>query len=437
MILKKRKPNGYSLNYIHTDDHEKKRIQKQKLLNTAVSSWSGFIYQGKVAIYHVLKEISNTEYELQLDSLDDFAILDSNASIISMHQVKAKKSNSFSSYKQAFEQLEDGGSIANCDSLFFHLAQEITDKTISAIEIDFPSIKIYFYNSDAYCAVDQIDTNIESLIIELMKTVYFPKDPSKASLEYAEKVRQYLDNIVVKKLFEIHQIIHDGILPETTAAYDRRIKFSRFINILSQDLNQQDLGEDYYLYQLKSDVCKYYQEYCLEYEDDLQEENLEKLNKFIIQFEGLSRDDLIKFIRNIIPHREFIFDSLSNYKDKSFTAEEIKDVLLYTLHQIDKEPDYISKSLMKWTIPLKTYSPTCINTAHRHQEKVCQRIIQNALSTDLDVLFENQTLITSNIDTPSITSHHIVRDTSDEKNIMNWRNVSLISIENAKGEIDD
>jgi len=436
MIFKKRKPNGYNLNYIYTDDYEKKRIAKEKLLNTAISSWSGFVYQGKVAIYHVLKEINNPNFTLQLDSLDDFAILDANGNIISMHQVKAKKSHYFSTYNEAFSQLQDGGLIAGCNSLHFHLAQIITDKTVPDIEIDYSPVKVYKYGISPFCSVDNIDAEIETLIIELMRTKFFPTNPSKATNEYAEKVRNNLDNILVKKLFKIHQIIHDGILPETRAAYDKRIEFLEFENILSQDLNEQGLGEDYYLYQLKSDVCKYYQEYCLEYEDELEDENLQKLNKFIIQFERLNRDDLIKFIRNIIPHREFIFDSLSDYKDKSFTAEEIKDVLLYTLHQIDKEPDYISKSLMKWTILPKTYSPTCIISAQRHQEKVCQRIIKNALTTDLDILFENQKLITSNIDIPSIASNHIVRNTEDERHIMNWKKVSLISIENAKREID-
>jgi hypothetical protein len=49
--------------------------------HTAITTWSGFIYQGKVAIYHVLQLIVNMkdgdELVLQLDSLDDFSILDS------------------------------------------------------------------------------------------------------------------------------------------------------------------------------------------------------------------------------------------------------------------------------------------------------------------------------------------------------------------------
>ena len=79
------------------------RQKYNKLLDTAISSWSGFVYQGKVAIYYVLTQIENGNYTLQLDSIDDFAIFDDNGNVLSMHQVKAKKSPNFSTYKEAFQ----------------------------------------------------------------------------------------------------------------------------------------------------------------------------------------------------------------------------------------------------------------------------------------------------------------------------------------------
>ncbi|HFQ6221182.1 TPA: dsDNA nuclease domain-containing protein, partial [Pseudomonas aeruginosa] len=59
--------------------------------DSAISSWSGFVYQGKVALYHCLKLITEgeREFELQLDSTDDFAIY-KDGKLFSAHQVKAK-----------------------------------------------------------------------------------------------------------------------------------------------------------------------------------------------------------------------------------------------------------------------------------------------------------------------------------------------------------
>ncbi|POB32564.1 hypothetical protein CRX65_16345, partial [Klebsiella pneumoniae] len=55
---------------------------EETLPGSAISSWGGFVYQGKVALYHCLKLLIEKsfqqriidDFELQLDSTDDFAI---------------------------------------------------------------------------------------------------------------------------------------------------------------------------------------------------------------------------------------------------------------------------------------------------------------------------------------------------------------------------
>lgn len=440
MEWKKRKPNGYKKSLVYTDVFDNWLKKYEKLLNTAISSWSGYVYQGKVAIYHVLKNIENNTFTLQLDSLDDFAILDEQNNVISLHQVKAKKESRFSSYEKAFKQLKFGGEVISCNNLYFHLTQNISDKTIEDIENEFSPIKVYSYDSNSFCKVDQIDKKIEAEIIDLMKIKYFTDDPSKYITEYAEKVRIYLDNIVIKKLFEIHKIIHDGALPETIAAYSKRIEFSKFVEILSEDMNQKNLGNEYYLYQIKSDICRYYQEYC--YENGLNINILKRMNSFISFFIELEENNLIKFIKNIIPHRTFKFESLSDYKDNSPQQTEIKDVFLYILHQIEKDPSFINNCLLQWESNKKLFSPTCINDNSRNADRVCDQIIKNALSTDLDLLFENQNLITDSISKESMTASHIIRNNYQDvdkeyKHIMKWDKVSLVKIDDVKGEFCD
>ena len=440
MKWKKRKPNGYKKSLIYTENYDIWLKKYEKLLNTAISSWSGYVYQGKVALYHVLKNINNNTFTLQLDSLDDFAILDEQNNVISLHQVKAKKENRFSSYEKAFKQLKYGGEVIDCNKLYFHLTQNISDKTVDDIETEFSPIKIYPYDINRFCEVNQIDNKIEDEIINLMSMEYFSDDPSKFTNEYAEKVRIYLDNIVIKKLFEIHKIIHDGNLPETIAAYDKRIEFSKFIEILSEDLNQKNLGDEYYLYKIKSDICRYYQEYC--YENGLDTNELKRMNSFISFFRELEENDLIKFIKNIIPHRTFKFESLSDYKDNSPHQVEIKDVFLYIIHQIEKDPNFISNCLVQWGSNKKLFSPTCIIDNSRNADRVCDQIIKNALSTDLDLLFKNQNLITDSISQESMTASHIIRNNYQDadkeyKHIMKWDKVSLVKIDDVKGEFCD
>lgn len=433
MIWTKRKPNGYKKSLVFTDDYDIWQKKYKKLLNTAISSWSGFVYQGKVAIYHVLLERANTNYTLQLDSLDDFAIIDANNHLVSLHQVKAKKETHFSSYKEDFEKLHNGGDILNCSKLFFHLAKAIIDKNIEDIEADFNPIEVYKYDSIPYCEVNLIDTKIEELIMSTQ-----PR--GRDNRDYASLVRKYLDNLITEKLFEIHRIIHLNLLSDEDAAFKQRIPFRDFLDILNEDLNLKVMNNDYYLYRIKNDICRYYEEYCIENEP-LSDE-LSRMNDFMLFFESLQEKDLIKFIKNIIPHRTFKFESLSDYKNNSPQQTEIKDVFLYILHQIKQNPLYINRCLLQWKKDNKSFSPTCISGNPRNTEKICDQIINNALSTDLDLLFENQNLITDSITVESMTASHIVRNNyqnEDEeyKHIMKWNEISLVCIDDAKGELND
>ncbi len=70
-----------------------------ELPDSAISSWGGFVYQGKIALFHSIKLLVEGSFDgkevkkfaLQLDSTDDFAIY-SDGIAISVHQVKAKAS---------------------------------------------------------------------------------------------------------------------------------------------------------------------------------------------------------------------------------------------------------------------------------------------------------------------------------------------------------
>lgn len=77
----------------------------------ASPSWSGFNYQGKVALYHALYLINEKlidsdfpNYTLMLESTEDFEIVHSGTPV-SFHQVKAYDSSSFSKYSDALLEI--------------------------------------------------------------------------------------------------------------------------------------------------------------------------------------------------------------------------------------------------------------------------------------------------------------------------------------------
>lgn len=72
---------------------------------TAVPTWSGFVYHGKIALYHRLKLINqgDADFELQLDSSDNLEIY-KNGTLTSALQVSAKIRKYRSEYAEALEK---------------------------------------------------------------------------------------------------------------------------------------------------------------------------------------------------------------------------------------------------------------------------------------------------------------------------------------------
>ncbi|MBA5806649.1 hypothetical protein F9883_01945 [Morganella morganii] len=77
----------------------------------ASPSWSGFNYQGKVALYYALTRINENsvgsnfgDQRLMLEDNEDFEILE-NGSSVSFHQVKAYNSSSYSKYSNALLEI--------------------------------------------------------------------------------------------------------------------------------------------------------------------------------------------------------------------------------------------------------------------------------------------------------------------------------------------
>jgi len=87
--------------------HESKMPAKPD--HSAIASWSGYIYQGLCAVYHVLylyyqEGYRVKDYSLALDSYEDFAIMDNPNHIASLHQCKCYKNNKMN-FSHEFEEM--------------------------------------------------------------------------------------------------------------------------------------------------------------------------------------------------------------------------------------------------------------------------------------------------------------------------------------------
>lgn len=113
----------------------------------ASPSWSGFNYQGKIALYHTLTLINNrpidtdfSDWSLLLENIEDFEIVEGNTSK-SLHQVKAYNSNSYSNYSDALLEITLELSKNNSASGFIHTWKKVgfkknTTNLINSIKDD-------------------------------------------------------------------------------------------------------------------------------------------------------------------------------------------------------------------------------------------------------------------------------------------------------------
>lgn len=415
-------------------------------IDSAADSWSGFIYQGKVALYHVLRLLIEDEesiiYHLQLDSLEDFAIVDENIHQLSLHQVKALASNLYSSYENAFKKLEDRLVLYPCDKAYFHLAKP-NQRTKAQIEAIHPTIDIYEYrDGNTYCSLDNIDQSIEHLI-----ALYFTNNNLDIynNPEYIVLTRNCLEDIIVSQIIAIHACNHrrNG-LRLNEAAYYFTIPFTRFTDILNTNLNTKTADENYYFLITRKLINKYYTEFALELVDELSDNDQElteeqrlKLDNYLLEINALDKEELMSFIKNFMPHREFKLKTLFDFKDNNISQDEFKDSLLKCLFELIEPTLKIKEGLMWSSNDSKRYTATSIYAPQSDFKKICKKIYKNIIDNSFEIPYQSDFLITNDIEIGSIKEGlnnqiEIPDEINAKNNITKWSNVGLVKIETAK-----
>lgn len=324
--------------------------EKQSAYNDqdASSNWSGFNYQGKVAIYIALYLINNPKhadktetegwdlYSLEIEGLEDFSIL-KKGEYISIHQVKAYTSgNTPSKLTNAFWGLI-GKSIEHetIKKSCLHTLKEVpklrenSDDNIKYIKNLDPSKdkekdykksyktdedlltkafgKLAFYNTHkSYKLCVPLD-NINKLIIDEIRTYY-----SKNGYEEYKLDEEYLEQVLNNILGKIDEHVYKRHNKDLTQ-YDH-ITFSDVINYITEvpDL----VSHNYNLYHLKREIMDTTLEYCADCignninDDDIKCETC-NLKLYRNQLNSLDNLQLISFLSYLNINIELNKDNLN------------------------------------------------------------------------------------------------------------------------------
>lgn len=414
-------------------------------IHSAIDTWSGFIYQGKVSLYHVLHLICNDNLsytnELQLDSLEDFAILDEKNKLLSLHQVKAVNNTTYTRFKEDFEKLEARRASHPCDNAYFHLAKQ-NEKDNAALQAIHPNIELYEYsNGNSFCELNQIEPLIEDLISSYLVDNHL----DHLSTPYNLKLyRNKLEALIFTQVIDIHSINHKRHgLTISEGAYYFTIPFQEFINILTTDPGQA-LDQNYFLNTAKMLINNWFMEFGSELEDNGVEINditKEKMLKYLDSINSLDNGQLIQLLQSITPQRMVAFDTLEQFND-GLQKTEFFDGFVRGLYELISCQYGIRKLVWK-SVDQKQNAITGINNPSNQLTIIANRILKNIKNNDVEIPYEIDRLITSDLETNSLNKLWNNQHTTPEQelniknNITKWGVIGLIKLENIKNEINE
>lgn len=422
--------------------------EKQSAYNDqdASSNWSGFNYQGKVAIYIALYLINNPKhadktetegwdlYSLEIEGLEDFSIL-KKGEYVSIHQVKAYTSgNTPSKLTNAFWGLI-GKSIEHetIKKSCLHTLKEVpklrenSNDNIKYIKNLDPSKdkekdykksyktdedsltkafgKLAFYNTHkSYKLCVPLD-NINKLIIDEIRTYY-----SKNGYEEYKLNEEYLERVLNNILGKIDEHVYKRHNKDLTQ-YDH-INFSDVINYITEV--PDSVSHNYNLYHLKREIMDTTLEYCEGCIDDtdysikcetcnlkLYNEHLKSLDN--LQFIAfLSRLNInIELNKNKLNTKGIIeiFKQISGYNDLLERIEENKNFNGIENNKINHKVDndnYINTSI--------SHTKTTKKQKEIERRNISQGILNN-IDKDIEFMIsieESSGLISHDVDIESV-----------------------------------
>lgn len=258
--------------------------------NTAMASWSGFVYQGLCALQHVLS-LLKTDWnnaiskQLSLEAYEDFAIIDDTGKIDSLHQCKCIQSpHNYSSECEKMEDKHDYWKSKNMLSaetvpMYFH-SNMLNTYTCGVNAYSFSSTK----NT---CSPVEIYNLIHDQVSELLNQKHF----SGSSTTKSNK----LILLVSKKVSFIHNQCIANPNNSFQIAVNSPIPIGEIASIIEKYIEEYNCNERY-------ETCKFY--LMLSLKNRLltkPDADTSRINSFISDIEKLEDIELKNLINCLFP----------------------------------------------------------------------------------------------------------------------------------------
>jgi len=211
----------------------------------AITTWSGFVYQGKIALLASLRYLFNDfehakNYKLQIEKLDDFSVHDDDNRIISIHQVKCKKASTQGAYTDAINSLiakKNGATSVQC---YLHVSTKLASFTDG-------SINLYSYGGNTFLPISSVEDEMQDLLKKIITTHF-------STLRFADNdihiLSLCLDNLLVGVVASAHSENQEQNIDLTLVK--RELLFSQFIDLIQNYQYGAQYSEQFFIDSLKS-----------------------------------------------------------------------------------------------------------------------------------------------------------------------------------------
>lgn len=267
-------------------------VSHREEINSAIGTWSGFIYQGLCGILVALRMIETRgngviQYKLQLDGYEDFSILDENDKIVSLHQCKCIKGKTdydidlekMKIKRDKLTNLRDGA------KSYFHCNEHID------IDAKFNIDTYSFDVGKTNCGPGELKTIIKNVTEKL-----------KNEESNIECVVSRLEALVNSNVLNTHQKYFDSNGRLYKIARSQSILFADILQICKSSYIKLDRNE--ILTTIKS-------RYIVQFNERVNAisvpEELPHVDLFIRKFAMLNENEMVLFMQRIHPKEKFTF----------------------------------------------------------------------------------------------------------------------------------
>lgn len=387
-------------------------MTERENINSAIGSWSGFIYQGLCGLLVALRMIRDEpdrykEYSLQLDGFEDFSIFDENGKIFSLHQCKCVKGKT--NYDDEFNKISDKietnkGMLQDPDhpQYYFHCSCSVVIDSKYAITA-------YPFETDKYFCEPGDIQRLLSQEIQALKN----RDSN------TEAVRAALEAIVNTEVLNTQQKYFDARPNERLWKISRNqnIPFSDLKNILASFLPCYAPGD--FLLQMKT-------AYIIQMDERAEEEgdadNRKRIDAFINQLNCLNQDEMRRFIQRINP-KERIIDTHDCWR-----VIASKERINYLYNLITEFP--LNYESLNWKTTNSTQTPSTLGN-DESATRICKQIYGNQANLDLPWLYD---WIIGHVDEhveDIEKTAHVITNTQEtgtyDKNIFHTKKVGILT----------